>query len=445
MTTPCSLVGKVPEKPRTFMYFYDTLAEDKRNHVCVIKPPSYELEGVLRILRNELPISEKGYLIEALWKFLIYSELTASILEKIESRPKYLSPEPREIDFLNFININRHIFSGEFSIRLENSVKALQVISSLETAAQQRARISELLHTEVIGKTRTHVSNLLSDKQRVVILIDNLDKAWTKGADLEELSDFLFGLISVSQDIPKDFRRSSNRDKPLNLSVSVFLRSDIFQQMMRYAREPDKVTYRHIDWNDQELLARVIEERLMRNGEISGVTDVWEKYFVSNVRGVATKDYILTTILPRPRDLVYFVRSALTLAINRGHAAIEESDLVSAESEYSFHALESLIVEASPPLEQVENLLYELAGCSNVVTKDELVAFMDGVNISSERHEEYINTLIGMSFFGLETKPDTFTFVYSDKDQKKAVAMAKKVAEHSERIRYKVNNPSTRL
>ena len=430
-------------KTANFFMLHDTLLEDKRNHVCLIKPPSYELEGVLRILRQAISTSEQGYLIESLWKFLIYSELVVSIMDKIKQKPKYLAPDSNEQNFLDFVEQSKSVFKDEFSIRLDNSVKALQEVESLGTAAQQRARISELLHMDIIGKARSYVGNVLSEKNKVVILIDNLDKAWKKGANLKELSTFLFGLISVSQDVAKEFNRQNPRREPVNLSIAVFLRSDIFQQISRYAREPDKISFQQIDWNDQELLTRVIEERILTSNISADTNDVWSKYFCDIVRGVPTKDYILQAILPRPRDLVFFVRYALTSAVNRGHSVIEESDILTAEGECSYHALESLVVEASPILERVEDLLYQFAGGAEIVNGYDLSVQMEKVSIPIEEQTEYLDALIGMSFFGVETKNGEFTFIYSEKDHKKALAMASKLNESPEKMRYKINKPFT--
>ena len=44
----------------------------------VVKPIGYEIEGVLETL-VKLTNAERGYLIESIWKYLIYTELLKSI------------------------------------------------------------------------------------------------------------------------------------------------------------------------------------------------------------------------------------------------------------------------------------------------------------------------------------------------------------------------------
>ena len=61
----------------------DEVQRNNQNHLCVIKPIDYELEGVLRLLNLSLPESEKGFLVESLWKFLVYTELAQSVYAEI--------------------------------------------------------------------------------------------------------------------------------------------------------------------------------------------------------------------------------------------------------------------------------------------------------------------------------------------------------------------------
>ena len=45
------------------------------------------------MLRQELNRSEKGYLVESFWKFLLYTELARSLDEAIRSKPTYIGIE----------------------------------------------------------------------------------------------------------------------------------------------------------------------------------------------------------------------------------------------------------------------------------------------------------------------------------------------------------------
>jgi hypothetical protein len=80
------------------------------------------------------------------------------------------------------------------------------------------------------------------------VLVDNLDKAWVRQRDLDNLSELMLGLFSTASRIPVDSSRADRKRKPVNLTLAVFLRSDIFRYLMRVAREPDKISFSRISW-----------------------------------------------------------------------------------------------------------------------------------------------------------------------------------------------------
>jgi len=68
------------------------LARDKRNLVCVMKPFSYELDDVVTLMQRYQEKADLGYLIESLWKFLIYSEIANAAYAEIKQRPAGPAP-----------------------------------------------------------------------------------------------------------------------------------------------------------------------------------------------------------------------------------------------------------------------------------------------------------------------------------------------------------------
>lgn len=62
-----------------------------------------------------------------------------------------------------------------------------------------------------------------------------------------------------------------------------------------------KLLIKMIVWNDSELLLRIIE-RMKRDG----IIDIWSKFFCDSV-DVKTKEYLISRILPKLRDLITLV------------------------------------------------------------------------------------------------------------------------------------------
>ena len=419
----------------------DELRPDRRNHVCIIKPISYELEGVVSLLREARPRSEQGYLIESLWKFLIYTELALSIHEQVLSKPAHYARTLEETLFLEFVDNHKELILPEFTVRMERAVRDLCGIGTSPRADGHRARVSETLHIALLGNLREALGKVL-EKKRVCILVDNLDKAWIRGGDLDVLSDFLFGLLGVSRTISEEFQKRGSTWRPVRLSVLIFLRSDIFSHIMDEARERDKLAFERLHWNDPRLLQNVIEERFLNSlGETLEPERIWADYFVKEIDGMPTKDYLISRTIPRPRDIIYLCKAALSHAINHRHSRIEHIDVLQAEKEYSHYAFNSLEAETSTQLERCEALLYEFVGVSEIVTRKDIERFAEKAGIPSERVNDAIDLLCDSTFLGRHTGPDKFEFLYDDGEKRVLQALARKTAEATGEERFAINVP----
>lgn len=407
----------------------DEVASDPRNHICIIKPIAYELDGIIQMLKKTLESSEKGYLIESFWKFLIYTEITKSLIIKLQEKPSYHQYSEEEEKLLAIVEKYESIILPDFSIRLETIVSNLNSMNVKKSKKDQRASISELLHSDIISKIRIYAGSVLEKKNKVHVLIDNLDKAWKQGADFSILSELLLSLISVSRRITNEFRKEDHKRKHVNLNLTIFLRSDIFSQIVKFAREKDKISLNRIIWDDPELLLRVIEERILSSTDSLSPKEIWVKYFCSDIRGVTTKQYLTENILPRPRDIIYLCRIAFENAINRRHAKITEKDMIDAQKNYSQYVLDSLLVENSIQIELLESFLYEFVGAPEIIDRDFIINAAKNSKIEGNKHDDVIELLCDLTFLGVEVSDGRFEFLF-DKDQKEKLnALARKLAE----------------
>lgn len=405
------------------------IGSDSRNHVCIVKPVGYELEGVLRMLRQALPSSEEGYLIESFWKFLIYTELAKSVSEALQSQPAYRTQEDGEEELSHFVEENASIITPDFSVRLDSVVSSLQDLHRLDSSIQQRVRMSELLHDKVVAKLRSLLGRVLEKKNRVAVLVDNLDKAWKPREDLPTLSNLLFGLLRVTQSISQDYEKSDYWRRPVNLSLTIFLRSDIFAEVIKCARERDKIPYSRIAWSDPEVLERILEERFFASSSaLSNPEEVWSRYFCPHVQDIPTRKYLTKRTLPRPRDLIYLSKVAIAQAVNRGHTRVEAADVLEAEKKYSQYALDSIIVENGIRVEDLELLLYEFVGSREIITRDDVLRAMKNCRIPKGRLRAVIDLLCDLTFLGREVQTGRFEFLYNEEDKRKLQVMARRTA-----------------
>jgi len=420
-------------KTATLYYLKEDLERDVRNHVILIKPINFEVDGLISLMEESNNDFEKGYLVETIWKFLIYSEISKHLYLKTKSKPLY-ALKPIEEKFLEFIEENKTVYLTDFSTRLEEQIKSLRESNIKEIGAGNnnafRLKVSELLHQDSIHKMREFFGDLIQKKHRLVILIDNLDKSWRKDAKINILSKYLLGLLGVSGRIFKELSFIRSSETEIDFHLTIFLRSDIFKQMMTFAREPDKIEVSRLKWEDSEILFRIIEDRfvLLSKGDYE-TEDLWNKFFTPTVDGKKTKEFIMNCIFPRPRDLIYFFKTCKDIAISRGHTIVQEKDILEAYSDYSNWVFKSVLVENGITHKQMEEFMYELMAHNVIITKDEIEEKMraSGIPIINDNDvEKFIDHLVNLTIIGRETEKMKFLYEYDVNNAKKIKVLAKK-------------------
>jgi len=213
------------------------------------------------------------------------------------------------------------------------------------------------------------------------------------------------------------------------------LRSDIFQHILRYAREPDKIEYTKLKIEDKETLFRIIEERFVElSGDEFVYEDLWNKYMPNNVEGVDVKTFIFGNIIPRPRDIILFFNKIKETAILRGHTTFTEEDVKDAYIEYSEWVFSSILVENGIAIKQMEDFLYELVGESAILTFTDIVSKADNAKINfkdEDSKEKFIDHLVALSILGRETKPGEFSFNYDLENDRKSKILATKLGTNN--------------
>jgi len=390
-------------KTATLIALQQGFASDRRNHVCTIRPVGYEVDGLLKLLDEDWHSAERGFLIESLWKFLIYTELAGSVTRELEGRPLHQELSEAERLLVEYVTGNADVLLAPFSQRLNRSVGALSGTGTLLDTETQRARISEHLHAVHIGALRQRLVPVLASKQKVAVLIDNLDEPWRAGSDTKSLADLLLGLLRVTKAIVDDFASSDLR-QAVRITLTILLRSDIFSHLEPLATERDKWPLQRIGWNDPALLLRVIDERL-EHGGISKVSaeDVWENLFESTVVGVPVRDFIIRYTLPRPRDVIYLVKEAVAVAVNRGHARVEAADLLTARESYSRYVFGSVLAEDDPQKQHMEAVLFEFAGAGAFLSEVDVRTRVLSAGVAERDADFYVNLLCDVSFLGIRT------------------------------------------
>ena len=430
-------------KTANLLHAQNIMGAELRNLVCVIKPVGYEIEGLVRLFSGYKKSDYKGYVIESLWKFMLYTELARAAEQQILASSLWeLTDNPDAKALIDLLENENKVFGGEFAVRFENVVKSLELLPVSNSAQDFRAGISEALHVGALHTLRKVLSKLLSRKNKVLLLIDNLDKPWTRNTDLGQLSEFLLGLLTATNRIGEELNQGNVEKNQMKFKSAIFLRSDIFERVAEVAREPDKLAYIRIKWEDPELLLRVIEERyIASHGINSDTAAMWRKYFCPQVKGIPTREYLTVRILKRPRDIIFFLKAAVSFAVNRKHDRVEERDILDGEKQYSQYALDSILVENSITIPQLESVLFEFAGSPAILT-EEAVNSIVARNIPFEKIADVVRHLEKLSFLGVEVSAGIFVWSDESRELKKNKVLSDRfLVEHDGQRRYEVNPP----
>jgi len=430
-------------KSANFNQIAKTRANENRYHVCQIRPVDYELRGLTELLQQDIPRAERGHLIQAFWKFLIYTELARSIIVKLEAKPPHYRPTPDEKILIDFVAQHSGLINVDFADRMRHALAEVGQVDVTRPDVGLTSRINNALHEQIIGQLRTILGRLLEQREKVYILIDNLDKTWGDEKDLPGLADFLSGLLNSANSIIDEFRRTGPDWRQVNVSLLVFLRSDIFDYVMSVAAERDKINALQMSWNNPQLLYSVIEQRFIDSvGPVGTPDEVWERFFTPSIGELPTKEYLVKRIFPRPRDIIYWCKASLNNAINSRHIRIEEEDILQAERDYSQYATESLIAEMVRRVPKVEALLYGFSGANRVLTLNQIrkIGRIAGINNNNELLTT-VELLRDTAFLGVETKPNQFSFIYDDSNRQSIMAQATHTQNISKERRFAVNDP----
>ncbi len=426
-------------KTATLYYLESAVSKDVRNLVVTIKPVNFEIDGLVELIKKLNSEFEKGYIIQSIWKFLIYTEVAKEIYYFVKNKPSYSLTE-LDNNIIKFVEENEKIILTDFSTRLEQELLHLQILQEINEQTEFREKLSQILHEKIIGRLKELIIDFMLKRNRLAILIDNLDKNWKKGKDIEVISKFILGLLGVIGRITKELKGNPKNPYDFDLNLVVFIRSDIFKHVLQFAREPDKIEYTKLRWDDSEVLFRIVEKRVeyFSDEKISSEA-FWDKFIVKSVDGIDVKEYVTSCIIPRPRDLIYFLNSAKNIAISRGHSIIQSSDLEFAYTDYSNWVFNSVLVENGVTIQQMETFFYNCMGEASIMDLDQLKLLMKsiGIDIGNEAIvNKFIDHLCSMSFIGRETRPSHFSYDYDFDNIEKIKVLASKLGVQ----RFKVHN-----
>src|SRR5262249_33403742 len=261
---------------------------------------------------------------------------------------------------------------GDFSERLMVLSRRIgdEYRTKYGTGTEQRLtteQVTELLYRHDLAKLRNLISEYLERKATVWILFDNLDKGWsTQGVD-EIDATVLRCLIDAGRKIEREMRRAGR-----TLHCIVFVRNDVYEQVMRRSADYGKEMRAVLDWTEPDLLREMLRLRLVSGleGEAQDIPfeQIWPTFCVSHYHGEETADYLIERSLMRPRNLLKIFNHCRGFATNFRHAKIDVDDIERGLRAYSNDLLVELDHELTDVFPAARDLLYHFLDAPAVMT-----------------------------------------------------------------------------
>jgi energy-coupling factor transporter ATP-binding protein EcfA2 len=250
----------------------------------------------------------------------------------------------------------------------------------------------------IIGELQELIIKENCSNQNVRIIIDRLDDSWDAS---KESKNLLIGLLKANNQI--------NSLLNGNLKSIIFLRSDIYDNLIFDDKDKLRQNEEILRWDNKELKEVITERvRVSLNLENMEEEEIWntlfsEKLFRSSAN---VEKYIIDRTFKRPRDIISFVRFCLEVAIRNNHDKIENDDTHLAEEEsYSKSKYEDLIIEYQKQIPFIQELLDSFTICVHKMSQKELLqhleAFFEGRTLKSDPRV-MINILFIMGVIGVK-------------------------------------------
>jgi len=388
----------------------DHFAEQAMNLTITVKPVSFKLETFSYLIsevftRHDIVVD----FIERVWRVVIYSEVAAELHRRLTNKPSYYDYSTVEDEFLQYCEENEKLINSDFGDKID----LIHSLTKATIAGGKPAKEVLSIIAERYVDPLIHIfAEVFKKYQKVIILVDNLDKAWEVHQDVGVQSNIIFGLLGFQNTIRRDLSWAEG-----DVRLLIFLREDIYRYVIGNAREPDKIrlsTYR-ISWESAPLLLKLLEERFLRCDPNLARPDIWEQLFCREVNGKPIQDYLTYHVLPRPRDLIYLVKNAIALCVNKNGERLEQSDLIGAHNSYFQFLLDNIVTEYGLYFPEIRDLIMAFTGIQSSISLRTMRKIIRPYGHSRSDNRMLVELLVNVSFIGMQVNCD-IRYAYSNEE-----------------------------
>lgn len=382
--------------------FYDVRNSIGRGHdrlTLDLKPEGHQFTKLREMVLSRLGQGLQEHTMVAFWNYILLGELARKALEQDE---RIAGGDPVRLSAYGTLRAvyENHDPGGDFdfSQRLLMQVDRIsRQLGSLDVD-ELGGRLTQVIYTGDFKQLSEAVSSYLRTKNAVWLLVDNLDKGWpVKGTSTTDIL-IVRSLLDATRKLQHQLESQG-----VEFDCLVFLRSDIYEHLREETPDKGKDTAIRLDWDDPALFQEIIRRRVESSSSLEGAfRDIWPRLCAPLVEGQDSFAYLVERTLMRPRDLLQFLRAAVHIAINRGHALVQEDDIRQAERSYSEDVLLTTSFEIGDTHPQYADVLYAFEQCPAAMSKSDVVDRLVGIaDVDPEEADGIIELLVWFGFLGV--------------------------------------------
>ncbi|MGB8480928.1 MAG: hypothetical protein WCE63_19155 [Acidobacteriaceae bacterium] len=262
-------------------------------------------------------------------------------------------------------------------------------------------------------------------RMQQIVLIDRLDDEWDD-------SDKAVVLVMALMHACVEIRSATTAIRPM-----VFLRENVFDRVRQLDSEFSRLetSIVTLDWT-RELLRELIERRL-NEGLISKFSldgSTWKMFFGGDP--VASQDFVFSYCQYRPRDVLLYSSTALSLAQSHQQNQIEQRDLVDARRSFSENRLKELADEYADNYPQLSVILTRFFSLGTEYTIGSIEDFIKKLLVDREVQEAckswiygftapdvFVQLLYNIGFFGIKQEKGAVRFKSSESENPSTLSL----------------------
>ncbi len=394
--------------------FYSVRSTYKPSHdhlVLDLKPEGHQFIKLREAILSDLTPGLRQHVLTAFWNYLLLMEIAVKIV-KDEAKYAYRDFQKKDAyeKVLKAYGGDGQIDEADFSERLLRLVDDILSRRKDIPKITSTAEVTQLIYKQDIRILAESLSDyfVISQKQDIWMLIDNLDKGWPVSIATSEDILILKCLLEATRKLQRQFETRN-----VEFHSLVFIRNDIYQHLLLDPADRGKDTSVLLEWNDPEVFKEILRKRIVSSTSIDEPFDVlWQNFFDTHVNGVESFSYILERTLMRPRELLQFTRECINVAINRNHNKVMQDDILKAEESFS----EDLLVEVNLELQDVTpeylDIPYAFIGSKIVMSKTEVTERLLDAKVPPDKLDNVISLLLWFGFVGIYVNADDERYSY---------------------------------